>query len=177
MKSPCENLSSASSPLRPSVESGSSPNVLRERVRKRLRTRFLETENHILTILDARLRAFETAAALDLDLSFKAETCQIEIFNCIAAYVCAEFGETQQALLARCKEPGIAFPRMLAMTLCRRLTGATLKTIGAHFARDHGTVLHATRAIQNRCDTDPAFAQQVARMEAELRRDFGLEPK
>jgi chromosomal replication initiation ATPase DnaA len=178
MKSPCENLASSTppGPTLPFCDS-SNANALRERVRARLRERFAQTEESILRVLDARLRAFETAAALDLDLRFNADTGLHETFNAIASYVCAEFSETQTALFARCKEPGIAIPRMLAMTLCRRITGATLKIIGAHFSRDHGTVLNAMRQIDNRCATNPVFAKQVARMEAELRRDFSLEQK
>lgn len=46
----------------------------------------------------------------------------------------------------RCRQ--LAHPRMIAMTLCRDLTGASLQRIGARFGgRDHTTVLHALRRV------------------------------
>ena len=44
----------------------------------------------------------------------------------------------------------IALPRMVAMYLSRRLTTASLNEIGDAFGgRDHGTVLHANRTIED----------------------------
>ncbi len=49
----------------------------------------------------------------------------------------------------------IALPRMVAMYLSRRLTPASLNEIGEAFGgRDHGTVLHANRAIEEKMKSD-----------------------
>ncbi len=49
---------------------------------------------------------------------------------------------------ARKKTAEVALARQIAMYLCRKLTGSSLKTIGAAFGgRDHSTVIHAHKTI------------------------------
>lgn len=56
----------------------------------------------------------------------------------------------------------IARPRMVAMYLSRKKTGKSLQEIGESFGgRDHGTVLHACRSVENWMESDPQFRQQV----------------
>ena len=65
----------------------------------------------------------------------------------------------------------IAFPRQVAMYLCRNLTEASLSAIGDAFGgRDHGTVLHAVRAVKNRMEVDPQVRQTVGYLEKQLLR-------
>jgi chromosomal replication initiator protein len=52
----------------------------------------------------------------------------------------------------------IAEARQVAMYLVRTLTKLPLTQIGEEFGnRDHGTVIHACRVIDNRCRTEPPF--------------------
>jgi chromosomal replication initiator protein len=56
----------------------------------------------------------------------------------------------------------IALPRMVAMYLSRRLTTASLNEIGDAFGgRDHGTVLHANRSIEEKMKTDDKLRRIV----------------
>jgi chromosomal replication initiator protein len=56
----------------------------------------------------------------------------------------------------------IALPRMVAMHLSRRLTTASLNEIGEAFGgRDHGTVLHANRTIEEKMKTDEKLRRIV----------------
>jgi chromosomal replication initiator protein len=56
----------------------------------------------------------------------------------------------------------IAIPRMVAMYLSRRMTSKSLQEIGESFGgRDHGTVLHACRSIEDRMSNDATLRQQV----------------
>jgi chromosomal replication initiator protein len=56
----------------------------------------------------------------------------------------------------------IALPRMVAMYLSRRLTTSSLNEIGEAFGgRDHGTVLHANRAIEERMKDDEKLRRIV----------------
>lgn len=65
----------------------------------------------------------------------------------------------------------IAFPRQIAMYLTRQLTQHSLNTIGESFGgRDHGTVLHACRAVKNRMEVDSHVRQIVGRLENQLTR-------
>jgi chromosomal replication initiator protein len=65
----------------------------------------------------------------------------------------------------------IAFPRQIAMALSRQLTDASLSQIGDAFGgRDHGTVLHACRAVKNRMEVDAQVRQTVGYLEKQLMR-------
>jgi chromosomal replication initiator protein len=63
----------------------------------------------------------------------------------------------------------IAFPRQVAMFLARQLTESSLSSIGDAFGgRDHGTVLHACRAVKNRMEVDANVRQAVGYLEKQL---------
>jgi chromosomal replication initiator protein len=65
----------------------------------------------------------------------------------------------------------IAFPRQIAMSLSRQLTESSLNTIGEAFGgRDHGTVLHACRLVQDRMQVDAQVRQTVTYLEKQLLR-------
>jgi chromosomal replication initiator protein len=56
----------------------------------------------------------------------------------------------------------VARPRQVAMYLARELTSRSLPDIGRRFGgRDHTTVLHACRRIEELCRADPMFQQEV----------------
>jgi chromosomal replication initiator protein len=56
----------------------------------------------------------------------------------------------------------IALPRMVAMYLSRRLTTSSLNEIGEAFGgRDHGTVLHANRTIEEKMKGDEKLRRIV----------------
>jgi chromosomal replication initiator protein len=63
----------------------------------------------------------------------------------------------------------IALPRMVAMYLSRRLTSASLNEIGEAFGgRDHGTVLHANRVIEERMKGDEKLRRIVSYLSEKL---------
>lgn len=59
--------------------------------------------------------------------------------------------------------------RQLAMYLIREMTNLSYPAIGDYFRRDHGTVMHACKAVANRMDVDPAFRAKVAAIETALK--------
>ncbi len=66
---------------------------------------------------------------------------------------------------------GIAFPRQVAMYLCRLLTSHALQEIGEHFGgRDHGTVIHACKAVENMMEQDMNIKRTVELLQAQLSR-------
>ncbi|MAH25640.1 MAG: chromosomal replication initiator protein DnaA [Opitutae bacterium] len=76
----------------------------------------------------------------------------------VAEYYQITFGE----LLGRKRTQKIAFPRQVAMYLARTLTSAPLKSIGDAFGgRDHGTVIHACRQVENLMDQDGTIKRSV----------------
>ncbi|MFZ9931843.1 MAG: chromosomal replication initiator protein DnaA [Chthoniobacterales bacterium] len=65
----------------------------------------------------------------------------------------------------------IAFPRQVAMFISRRLTKCSLQDIGEAFGgKDHGTVIHACKTVQNRMDKEENLRQVVRFLEASLQR-------
>ena len=68
----------------------------------------------------------------------------------------------------------IAFPRQVAMFLCRKLTGASLPKIGAGFGgRDHTTVLHAYEKINAALKNDPGLQEAVKNIQSSLKIHIG----
>jgi len=56
----------------------------------------------------------------------------------------------------------IAFPRQVAMYLCRKLTNLSFPEIGEKFGgKDHSTIVHAHNKIKNLCNQDPAIRSAV----------------
>ena len=67
------------------------------------------------------------------------------------------------------RKESIAFPRQIAMYLCRKLTNNTYVAIGEAFGgRKHGTVLHAERVVRNRIDTEDKVKKQVGSLEKQM---------
>jgi len=64
----------------------------------------------------------------------------------------------------------IAFPRQVAMYLCRDLTNHSLPAIGEAFGRNHATVMHACALINNRMKTDAELRQTLAVLRQRLSR-------
>ena len=65
--------------------------------------------------------------------------------------VANEFGLRVDDINGRRRTAAIAHPRQVAMFLARRHTSSSLQDIGAAFGgRDHGTVLHATKTIEQK---------------------------
>ena len=62
----------------------------------------------------------------------------------------------------------IAFPRQVAMYLCRTLTRQSLPTLGVAFNRNHATVLHACRLVEDKLKTDHAFRQTMMVLQQRL---------
>jgi len=64
----------------------------------------------------------------------------------------------------------LAFPRQVAMYACKELTQLSLPEIGTQFGgRDHTTVLYAHRKVNEKCQQDTAFYDEMDQLLATLR--------
>lgn len=80
------------------------------------------------------------------------------------------FGIDRGGLLNPTRRESVVVPRMLAMTLCREMTKLTAVEIGEAFGKkDHGTVLHAVKATQDRIETNAEFARMAQCLKERLR--------
>jgi chromosomal replication initiator protein len=73
-------------------------------------------------------------------------------------------------ILSRKRPANIAVPRQVAMALCRELTSHSLPSIGEAFGKNHATVLHACRQINQLEESDPAMRQSLSTLRATLAR-------
>jgi chromosomal replication initiator protein len=74
-------------------------------------------------------------------------------------------------MTSRRRPQNVAFPRQVAMYLSRRLTDRSLVDIGETFGgRDHGTVMHACRLVEQRMNDDQRLRQTVAYLQQALER-------
>ncbi len=80
----------------------------------------------------------------------------------IQAAACRHFGLSPEELLSSSRVTRVAWPRQVAMYLARELTDESLPAIGRHFGRrDHTTVIHAVRRIEQKIVADSASRKAV----------------
>lgn len=72
-------------------------------------------------------------------------------------------------LLSSRRLKSLTRPRQVAMYLCKVLTTKSLPEIGRKFGgRDHTTVIHAVKKVQELCAADPEFAHDLATLRTSL---------
>jgi len=84
--------------------------------------------------------------------------------------VAEEFGITLNDMTSKRRARDIARPRQVAMYLCKRLTKRSLPDIGRRFGgRDHTTVMHAVKRIDQLRAEDVNFNTRVETVENSLK--------
>ena len=88
------------------------------------------------------------------------------------AEACARFYNVPvQELKDRSRKKEIATIRQVSMYLCHKLTKHSLRGIALHFGRrDHSTVIHAVKTVEDTMSKDPTFQTDVT----DLMRDIQL---
>jgi len=76
----------------------------------------------------------------------------------------------EDALASKRRTKDVTVPRQVAMYLIKETLGISLVRIGELFGgRDHSTVIHSIRRVEEEMERDPAFRQQVEAALAEAR--------
>lgn len=115
-----------------------------------------------------RSPSVQEARAQLSDLLDRRRTSKVTIED-IQNAVAEEFRVRVADLNGRRRTAGIAHSRQVAMYLARKLTQNSLQEIGAAFGgRDHGTVIHATRTVEEKMGADPELGGFIRRMEEEM---------
>ena len=87
----------------------------------------------------------------------------------IAQRVGRHFRLEPRQLQARDRSRHVLLPRQVGMYLARQLTPLSLQQIGAYFGgRDHSTVLHACRKVEQALTCDPSLSGLVRQLHADL---------
>lgn len=83
----------------------------------------------------------------------------------IQKIIADEFNIRVADINGRRRTANIALPRQIAMYLARKHTELSLQEIGAAFGgRDHGTVIHAAKAIEEKLSNDSKLQEVVTRL-------------
>lgn len=109
--------------------------------------------------------------AIDRQITFRKVEEQIR-YPSIASIidtVCDTWGVARMDLLSQRRQPSIVLPRQIAQAVACRLTPYSLPQIAKNFGgRDHTTILHAKRKIEQMRAADPELDSIISNLEARL---------
>ena len=87
----------------------------------------------------------------------------------IQRIVARQYNVSRADLLSSRRTANVVRPRQVAMYLAKQLTLRSLPEIGRRFGgRDHTTVLHAVRKIENLVNTDASLAEEIELLKRQL---------
>jgi chromosomal replication initiator protein len=120
---------------------------------------------------NAKLRNCE----INLDLAVEVlggesavQNSQVTLQQIIDA-VTAHYNVKLSDLQSKRRNKSITEPRQICMWLARKRTRYSLQEIGGYFGgRDHTTVMHSIRTVDDRMGQDPAFQQTVTRLDDDI---------
>lgn len=73
-------------------------------------------------------------------------------------------------LQSKRRHRSVALPRQVCMFFVRKHTRYSLEEIGGYFGgRDHTTVMHAVKSVEERCETDTEFGRVIKSLDLQLR--------
>lgn len=121
---------------------------------------YLSSEPMTITKADELLR----------DLVRDENSRQITV-DAIQKAVCDHYDLSLADMSSRRRPASIAFPRQIAMAMARQLTSLSLVEIGEAFGRrDHGTVIHACKRVEQELETNPEVKAVVEKLISQLQR-------
>jgi chromosomal replication initiator protein len=87
----------------------------------------------------------------------------------IQEVVATQWGVDLAGLASKRRTKNLTVPRQVAMFLMRELLDLPLIQIGSHFGgRDHSTVIHSIRKVEETMTDDPSFQRRVVALREEL---------
>lgn len=82
--------------------------------------------------------------------------------NHVIKYISRELKISEKQLIGKGRTMEVAMARQIAMYLCREYTSSSLTNIGLYFGkRDHSTVIHACRNIENKMNDDNELKKKI----------------
>ncbi len=126
----------------------------------------------------ASLMAHSTLADIPIDLALAekvvshivAITPKVMTVEKIRDVVCEYFKLSVDAILTKSRKREVVQARQIAMYLAKQMTSNSLSSIGHTIGnRDHATVLHACKTVDNQIETDKQFRKSVQDIERMLK--------
>ncbi|MCD4790816.1 MAG: chromosomal replication initiator protein DnaA [Bacteroidales bacterium] len=135
-------------------------------------TNIRELEGALISIL---AQSSLNKKAINLDLAkrmidkFVKNTSREISIDYIQKVVCDYFGLQLETIHSKTRKREIVQARQLAMYFSKKMTKASLATIGLHCGnKDHATVLHACRTVNNLIETDKQFRNYVEELDKKI---------
>lgn len=110
----------------------------------------------------------EYLISIDIEeLKVKSKTLTI---SSISTIVCNYFNIDKELIQKSTNKREIVQCRQIVMYFCKLKTKETLAAIGSEICdRNHSTVSHAIKVVNNLCDTDKKFRDQIKDIEKRLK--------
>jgi chromosomal replication initiator protein len=106
--------------------------------------------------------SLDLVAMILRDMAQNPDQCRVKIDD-ILKIVGRHYNVARSDLLSPRRSRAVVVPRQIGMYLAKKLTPRSLPEIGRRFGgRDHSTVLHAVRKIEDQMRTDDRLARDVA---------------
>jgi len=125
-----------------------------------------------------RLLAYSSLLQVDIDINLTQRVMReilgtrhssVLSIESVQSTVSTVYKINLDSMVGKGRTKEVAEARMIAMYLTREFTGLSLKTIGLYFGgRDHSTVVHACRWVEERLQSDSGFARQINDLKAKL---------
>ncbi|WP_300409291.1 chromosomal replication initiator protein DnaA [Lagierella sp.] len=137
-----------------------------EYIAMNIKSNIRELEGALMTVL-AHAQLLE-GRQIDLDRAKIALNKVIEenekkpiTLDSIQEVVCEKYNLDMKDMSSKTRAKQIAYPRQIAMYLCRQLTDLSLIKIADSFNRDHSTIMHGVDKITKDIDEDLDFAEEI----------------
>ena len=89
--------------------------------------------------------------------------------NKFASEVSKTYKVTAKQLMGKTRKMEVVNARHISMFLCREMTSSSLLSIGKFFGnRDHSTVIHACKMIEEKIAADNSFAKDIKNIKNQL---------
>lgn len=136
-----------------------------EYIAMNVKSNIRELEGALMTVL-AHAQLLE--GEIDLDRAKLALNKVIEesekkpvTLEYIQEVVCENYNLEMKDMSSKTRARQIAYPRQIAMYLCRQLTDLSLIMIAESFNRDHSTIMHGVDKITKDISEDMSFAEEI----------------
>lgn len=149
------------------------PDDVLEYIAKNIETNVRELEGALISLLaQSTLNKREITIDLAIELInkiIKQSKHEITI-DYIQKTVCDYFNMPSDSLQSKTRKREIVQARQIAMFFSKTLTKSSLASIGAQIGhKDHATVLHACKTVNNLIDTDKQFRIDIEEIEKRLK--------
>lgn len=125
--------------------------------------------NRLIATSELAKRKLDEKLAKEVLLSFSPRKAKEITAEGIQRAVIEVYNVSLSDLVGKRRTQNIAFARQVAMYLSRKLTSYSYPEIGAFFGgRDHSTVIHAVKTIEEKSSKDSSIKEIVAKIEASI---------